>query len=135
MTNNSRVALIYDRFEKRSKEDNEKGREGSEQTRPLPVDNGWEELGDEPFVVRAELLDVALVIAFAVEVVRVERTDGLERLVVLFAHEMLIRGFTVPRVEAVEPDHRETLFGEGGLVLEDVIEVLTEVKIEDQKMK
>ena len=64
------------------------------------------------------------IITLAVQVVRVERLDSLEHLLVVVVHQLVVRAAAVPRVEGVVADHGEGLGGQGGLALDDVVEVL-----------
>lgn len=61
-----------------------------------PVDDGREVLGDERLVVWAQCLDVRGLVGLAVEVVRVERAHGGERLRVLLVHEVRVRVLPMP---------------------------------------
>lgn len=110
----------------------------------LPIKYWGKELGDETLIIWAERLSIDRLIAFAVQVVWVERAYCGQRTLVLFISEVRVRALTVPsernlnlapwegksdwrfylRVEAVIPDHGETFFWEGTLALEDVVEIL-----------
>jgi hypothetical protein len=61
-----------------------------------PVKNGRKELGYQAFVVRSEPDRVTGFVSFAVEVVRVERADSSENLLVLLIGELRIRVFSMP---------------------------------------
>lgn len=121
-----RRIAVYDMCCVKIQSEGKKGkrRGGEWRAECLPVDHRREELGDEALVVWAKLLDVAFVVALAVEIVWVEGAHGFERLVILFDHEVLVRVLAVPGVEAVVPDHRQTLLGERRLILQDVEEIL-----------
>jgi hypothetical protein len=54
----------------------------------LPIKHRGEELGDETFVIWAERLCIDWLVAFAVQVVRVERAYCGERTLVLFICEV-----------------------------------------------
>ncbi|PNY27089.1 hypothetical protein TCAP_02983 [Tolypocladium capitatum] len=91
----------------------------------LPLENPLrEELVNELHVVRLELLHGGHVVALAVQVVRVERPNGLEHVVVLLTHELAVGALAVPRVEGVVTNHGERLVRQDGLVAHDVVEVL-----------
>ena len=66
------------------------------QGRRLPLNDLREELLNEALVVRLELLRVHRVVALAVQVIRVERLYGRERLLVLGVAEVLVSALAVP---------------------------------------
>lgn len=91
----------------------------------LPLDDLLgEELVNELQVVRLELLDVWPLITLAVKVVWIELLHSLEHLVVLFVHELPVSTLLMPWVKAVVPNHSKSLIGEGGLIFDDVVQVL-----------
>jgi hypothetical protein len=55
---------------------------------PLPIKHRGEELGDEPLVIWAERLSIDRLVAFAVQIVRVERAYCGQRTLVLFIREV-----------------------------------------------
>lgn len=61
-----------------------------------PVDHRREELGDESLIIWPELLDVARLVVFAIQIVRVECAHCIERLLVLLVCEMRVRVLAVP---------------------------------------
>jgi hypothetical protein len=61
---------------------------------------------------------------FAVQVVRVECPDSGEVLKVFPIHEVPIRTFPVPSIEAVIPNHSESFAWQGALILENVVQIL-----------
>lgn len=83
-----------------------------------------EKLINKLHVIGLQLLDAGDVIALAVQVVGIKRVDGLEHVPVLVAHELAVGALAVPGVEGVVADHGEGLLGQGGLVADDVVEVL-----------
>ncbi len=62
----------------------------------LPIKYWGEELGDETLIIWAERLCVDRLVAFAVQVVRVERAYCGQRTFVFFICEVGICAFTVP---------------------------------------
>jgi len=78
----------------------------------LPLDNPRDVLVDQAHIVWLELSDGRCVIILRVEVVWVESSDGSELVLVAFSHEVAVCAFSVPRVEGVVSDHRESLFGD-----------------------
>ena len=83
-----------------------------------------EVLSDEALVVWLDLIDVDGLIALAVEVVRVERADSLERTRIVRIGQVRVCALAVPWVERVVADHVECINGERALFLENVVEVL-----------
>ena len=55
---------------------------------PLPIKYWGEELGDETLIIWAERLSIDRLVAFAVQVVRVERAYCGQRMLVLFISEV-----------------------------------------------
>jgi hypothetical protein len=78
----------------------------------LPLDNPGNVLVDQAHVVWFELSDGRCVVVLRVEVVWVESSDGSELVLVPFRHEVSVSAFSVPRVERVVSDHRQSLFGD-----------------------
>ena len=62
----------------------------------LPVEDGREELCDQPLVIRLELLGIDGLVRFGVQVVRVERPDGSQRFLICLIAQMAVRVFSVP---------------------------------------
>lgn len=83
----------------------------------LPIDLLGEEFLDQSFIVRSELDRVRPGVRLGVEVVRVKGEHILERLLVIFVHQVAISSFPVPRVERVESDHVKSSFRKRGLFL------------------
>lgn len=91
----------------------------------LPSDDlVGEVLVDQLEVVVLEVLNLGLVVGLGVQVVRVEGLDGVELEVVAGAHHPPVGAGAVPGVEGVESDHGEGLFGQGGLILDHMVQVL-----------
>ena len=55
---------------------------------PLPIKNWGEELGDETLIIWAERLSIDRLVAFAVQIIRVERAYCGQRTLVLFISEV-----------------------------------------------
>ena len=62
----------------------------------LPVEDGREELRDQPLVVGLELLGIDGFVGFGVQVVRVEGPDGSQRLPICLVGQMAVRALPVP---------------------------------------
>lgn len=75
-------------------------------------------------VVLLKVLNLGDIIRLAVQIVRVERPNSLQHLVVLLIHHPSIRVLLMPGVERVVADHSQTLIRDSRLVLHDVVEVL-----------
>lgn len=95
----------------------------------LPLDHVGEVLRDEALVVGLDLLNVHRLVALAVEVVGVERANGLESALVLGIREVRVRALAVPGVEAVVADHIERVDRQRALLLEDVVHVLIDTSM------
>ena len=103
-------------------------------TTELPVEDGREELRDQPLVIRLEFPGIYGQVGFGVQVVRVESPDGNQRLLICLVAQMAVRAFPVPprrtrgidmrngikprenterdaRVEAVVTNHMKASFG------------------------
>jgi hypothetical protein len=65
-------------------------------TTGLPVEDGGEELRDQPLVIRLELLGIDGFVGFGVQVVRVEGPDGNQRLLICLVAQMAVRALSVP---------------------------------------
>jgi hypothetical protein len=61
-----------------------------------PVESGREELGNQPLVIRTKNLRSTGFVTFAIKVVWVECTDGLQGSLVLFIHEVHVGVLAVP---------------------------------------
>jgi hypothetical protein len=79
---------------------------------------------DQLLVVRPELGGLRRVVRLGIQVIRVERLDRLEVLVVVGVHEVSVSALAVPWVERVEAEHGEGLTRQRALVLADVVDVL-----------
>ena len=90
----------------------------------LPVKEWGEIFCDQILVIGTERFNVAGLVAFAVEVVRVEGQDSGQRSFVVLVHEVRIGPLSVPRVKAVVTDHCKGFGGKGALILENVIKIL-----------
>lgn len=77
----------------------------------LPLDDPRDILVDQAHVVGLELGDRRRVVRFRVEVVRVESLNRSELVFVPFTHEVAVSALSVPRVEGVVSDHRESFLG------------------------
>jgi hypothetical protein len=75
-------------------------------------------------IIWSEFFDVAGLVGFAVQVVRVKSLDGGQGLNVVLICEVRIGTLSVPRVKAVVTNHRKAFGRKRTLILEDVIEVL-----------
>lgn len=71
------------------------GRYGKKTT-GLPVEDGREELGDQPLVIRFEFLGIDELVGFGVQVVRVEGPDGNQRLLICLVAQMAVRALSMP---------------------------------------
>lgn len=89
----------------------------------LPNHLGREEPRDKLLVVRPELGRLWRVVRLGVQVIRVERLDRLEVLVVVGVHEVAVGALAVPWIERVEAEHGECFARESALVLADVVHV------------
>lgn len=64
--------------------------------RYLPIENRWEELGNQALIVRFDRLDVYRSMAFAVQVVRVKSSNSGEGRLILLIGKMGVSPFTMP---------------------------------------
>ena len=119
---------------------------GRFQRTELPVEDGREELRDQPLIIWLKLLGFNGFVGFGVEVVRVEGPNGSQRLLICLVGQMAVRVLPVPpgkhetndmrngvgkerwkndaRVKAVVSNHMEASLGETALVLQHAVEVL-----------
>lgn len=65
----------------------------------LPVEDGGEELPDQPLVIWLELLGIDGLVGFGVQVVRVEGPDGNQRLLICLVAQMAVRALSMPPME------------------------------------
>jgi len=65
----------------------------------LPVEDGGEELPDQPLVIWLELLGIDGLVGFGVQVVRVEGPDGDQRLLICLVAQMAVRALSMPPIE------------------------------------
>jgi hypothetical protein len=75
-------------------------------------------------VVLLQVLNLGNIIRLTVKIVRVERPNSLEHLMILLVHHPPVRILLVPGVERVVADHRKALIRDGRLILHDVVEIL-----------
>ena len=62
----------------------------------LPVEDGREELRDQPLVIRLEPPGIDGLVGFGIQVVGVEGSDGSQRLLICLVAQMAVRAFSVP---------------------------------------
>ena len=65
----------------------------------LPVEDGGEELRDQPLVIWFELLGIDGFVRFGVQVVRVEGPDGSQRFLICLVAQMAVRALPMPPME------------------------------------
>ena len=62
----------------------------------LPVEDGREELCNQPLVIWLELLGIDGLVRFGVEVVRVECSNGSQRFLICLVAQVVVSAFSVP---------------------------------------
>lgn len=75
----------------------------------LPVEDGGEELCDQPLVIWLELLGIDGLVRFGVEVVRVECPDGSQRFLICLVAQMAVGAFSVPAGDMRPNDMRNAV--------------------------
>lgn len=76
----------------------------------LPIDVVGEKFSNEPLVIWLQFFGVGHFVSLGIKVVRVERPNSIEHLVVPIIHKIRVCAFAVPRVERVISNHGKTFF-------------------------
>src|SRR5947208_501174 len=76
----------------------------------LPIQLRWKEFSDQILIKRAQLRNVRLLMAFGIEIIRIESAHPLEHLLVFLVHEMGVFALFMSRVKGMIAQHVKGFF-------------------------